>query len=37
MPVRGLDYHLEDLIFSAEEKNIPLIEQAVSFANWKLL
>ena len=31
------DYHTEDGIFAAEEKNIPLIEQAVSSANWKLL
>jgi len=29
---QGLDYHTEDGIFVAEEKNIPLIEQAVSFA-----
>ena len=34
---QGLDYHTEDAIFAAEEKNIPLIEQAVSSANWKLL
>ena len=34
---QGLDYHTEDGIFVAEEKNIPLIEQAVSSANWKLL
>ncbi len=34
---QGLDYHTEDGIFAAEEKNIPLIEQAVSSANWKLL
>ena len=32
---QGLDYHTEDGIFAAEEKNIPLIviEQAVSSAN----
>ena len=34
---QGLDYHTEDGIFAAEEENIPLIEQAVSFTNWKLL
>ena len=34
---QGLDYHTEDGIFVAEEINIPLIEQAVSSANWKLL
>ena len=34
---QGLDYHTEDGIFVAEEKNIPLIEQVVSSANWKLL
>ena len=34
---QGLDYHTEDGVFVAEEKNIPLIEQAVSSANWKLL
>ena len=34
---QGLDYHTENGIFVAEEKNIPLIEQAVSSANWKLL
>ena len=34
---QGLDYHTDDGIFIAEEKNIPLIEQAVSSANWKLL
>ena len=34
---QGLDYHTEDGIFVFEEKNIPLIEQAVSSANWKLL
>jgi len=34
---QGLDYHTEDGIFSAEGKNLPLIEQAVSSANWKLL
>ena len=34
---QGLNYHTEDGIFVAEEKNIPLIEQAVSSANWKLL
>ena len=34
---QGLDYHTEDRIFAAEEKNLPLIEQAVSSANWKLL
>ena len=34
---QGLDYHTEDGIFVAEEKNIQLIEQAVSSANWKLL
>ena len=34
---QGLDYHTEDGIFVAEEKNIPLVEQAVSSANWKLL
>ena len=31
---QGLDYHTEDGIFVAEEKNIQLIEQAVSSANW---
>ena len=35
--IQGLDYHTEDGVFSVEEKNIPLIEQAVSYANWKLL
>jgi len=34
---QGLDYHTEDGIFVAEEKNIPLIEQAVSSVNWRLL
>ena len=34
---QGLDYHTEDGIFAVEEKYLPLIEQAVSFANWKLL
>ena len=34
---QGLDFHTEDGIFAAEEKNIPLIEQAGSSANWKLL
>ena len=34
---QGLDYHTEDGIFIADEKNIPLIEQAVSSVNWKLL
>ena len=34
---QGLDYHTEDGIFAAEEKHIPLIEQAFSSANWKLL
>ena len=34
---KGLDYHTEDEIFVADEKNIQLIEQAVSSANWKLL
>ena len=34
---KGLDYHTEDEIFVAEEKNIPLIEQTVSSANWRLL
>ena len=34
---QGFDYHTEDGIFVAEEKNIPLIEQAVSSTNWKLL
>ena len=34
---QGLDYHTEDRNFAAEEKNIPLIEQTVSSANWKLL
>ncbi len=34
---QGLDYHTEDGIFAAEEKNLPLIEQAVSSTNWKLL
>ena len=34
---QGLDYHTEDGIFVAEEKNIPLIEQAVSSANGNLL
>ena len=33
---QGLDYHTEDGIFAAEEKNISLIEQAVSSANWML-
>ena len=37
MPVKGFDYHTEDGIFVAEEKNISFIEQAVSSANWKLL
>jgi hypothetical protein len=34
---QGLDYRTEDGIFAAEEKNLPLIEQAVSSTNWKLL
>ena len=34
---QGLDYHTEDGIFAAEEKNIPLIAQAVASTNWKLL
>ena len=34
---QGLDYYTEDGIFVAEEKNIQLIKQAVSSANWKLL
>jgi len=33
----GLNYHTEDGIFVAQEKYMPLIEQAVSSANWKLL
>ena len=35
--IQGLDYHTEDGIFSVEEKNRPLNEQALSSANWKLL
>ena len=34
---QGLEYHTEDGIFAAEEKNIPLIEQAVSSNKWKSL
>ena len=34
---QGLDYHVEDGIFVAEETNMPLIEQTVSSANLKLL
>jgi len=34
---QGLDYHTEDRIFADEEKNIPLIQQADSSANWNLL
>ncbi len=34
---QALDYHTENGVFVAEEKNMPIIEQAVSSANWKLL
>ena len=34
---QGFDNHTEDGIFVAQEKYMPLIEQAVSSANWKLL
>ena len=34
---QGFDNHTEDGIFVAEEKNMPLIEQAICSANWKLL
>jgi len=33
---KGLHYYTENGIFAAEEKNISLIEQAVSSANWML-
>ena len=33
----GLNYHTEDGVFAAEEKNLPLIEQAVFSAKRKLL
>ena len=35
--IQGLDYHTEDGIIVAEETKIPLIEQAVSSVNCKLL
>lgn len=34
---QGFDYQTEDGIFVAEEAYMPLIEQAVSSTNWKLL
>ena len=34
---QALDYHTENGVFVVEEKNMPIIEQAVSSANWKLL
>ena len=34
---QALDYHTENGVFVAEEKNMPLIEQAICSANWKLL
>ena len=34
---KGHDYQTEDSILVAEEAHLPLIEQAISSANWLLL
>ena len=37
LTAKGHDYQTEDIILIAEEAHLPLIEQAISSANWLLL
>ena len=37
LDAKGYDYQTEDSILAAEEAHLPLIEQAISSANWLLL
>ena len=37
LAAKGHDYQTEDSILVAEEAHLPLIEQAISSANWLLL